>query len=262
MNTFYNKRQAAPKTSQDFIFGTRAVIEAVLAGKDIDKILIRKNLESSLSAELYEALKGQRIPVQRVPVEKLNRVTTKNHQGVVAFLSPITYQRLEDLIPSIYEAGETPFFVLLDGITDVRNLGAIARTCDATGVHALVVPATHTAAINADAVKTSAGALNTLPVCRENTLREAMMLLKNSGVKLVATSEKGALDYTKADYSGPIALVMGAEDTGVAPEHLKLCDQLVSLPMLGRIASLNVSVAAGVLLYESIKQRTHGASLD
>lgn len=258
MHSFYNKRPASPKPAHDFIFGTRAVIEAIKAGKDIDKILIKKNLESALSAELFEALKGQRIPLQRVPVEKLNRVTTKNHQGVVAFLSPITFQRLEDLIPSIYEAGETPFFVLLDGITDVRNLGAIARTCDATGVHALVVPATHTAAINADAVKTSAGALNTLPVCRENTLREAMMLLKHSGVRLVAATEKGARDYTSADYSGPIALVMGAEDTGVAPEHLKLCDDFVRLPMLGRIASLNVSVAAGVFMYEIIKHRTHG----
>ncbi len=252
----YNHRYPTQnKPNQDFIFGTRAVIEAIYAGKDIDKILIRKNLESDLSSELLECLKGSLIPVQRVPVEKLNRITMKNHQGVIAFLSPITFQHLEDIIPTIYEEGKNPFLLLLDGVTDVRNLGAIARTCDAAGVQALVVPATHTAAINADAVKTSAGALNTLTVCREKTLRDAIMLLKHSGVRIVAASEKATIDYSAADYSGPIALVMGAEDTGVAPEHLKLCDELVRIPMHGNIASLNVSVAAGILLYEALKQR-------
>lgn len=252
----YNRpypKQNTPK--QDFIFGIRAVIEAIQAGKDIDKILIRKNLESDLSIELFSCLKGSQIPVQRVPAEKLNRITMKNHQGVIAFLSPITFQHLEDIIPSIYEAGESPFFVLLDGVTDVRNLGAVARTCDAAGVHALVVPATHTAAINADAVKTSAGALNTLTVCRESTLREAILLLKHSGVRIIAASEKATQIYTAADYSGPIALVMGAEDTGVAQENLKLCHELVKIPMHGKIASLNVSVAAGILLYETLKHR-------
>lgn len=252
---YNHKYPPQSKPNQDFIFGTRAVIEAIHAGKDIDKIIIRKNLESDLSAELLGCLKGSLIPVQRVPVEKLNRITMKNHQGVIAFLSPITFQHLEDIIPTIYEEGKTPFFVLLDGVTDVRNLGAIARTCDAAGVQALVVPATHTAAINADAVKTSAGALNTLTVCREKTLREAIMLLKHSGVRIVAASEKADIEYTAADYSGPIALIMGAEDTGVAPEHLKLCDELVKIPMLGNIASLNVSVAAGILMYEALKQR-------
>ncbi|MDP4277119.1 MAG: 23S rRNA (guanosine(2251)-2'-O)-methyltransferase RlmB [Bacteroidota bacterium] len=252
---FYKPKQSSQKSGTDFIFGTRAVIEAVLAGKEIDKILIRKNLESELVNELFEALKGKRIPIQRVPVEKLNRVTMKNHQGVVAFLSAVTYQRLEDIIPTLYEEGKNPFFVLLDGITDVRNLGAIARTCDCAGVHAIVVPETNSASINADAVKTSAGALLSLTVCREKNLREAILLLKNSGVHLIAASEKATTDYTKADYSGPLAIVMGAEDSGIAPEHLKLCDELVRIPLLGNIASLNVSVAAGILLYEALKHR-------
>jgi len=254
-NNAYRNRPPLKKTGNDFIFGIRAVIEAVLAGREIDKILIRNGLESELSGELFDVLKGKQIPVQRVPVEKLNRVTLKNHQGVVAYLSAVTYQHLEDIIPTLYEEGKVPFFVLLDGVTDVRNLGAIARTCDCAGVHAIVVPATNSAGINADAVKTSAGALHSLTVCREKTLRDAILLLKHSGVHLIAASEKAASDYTSADYSGPLAIVMGAEDTGVSPDHLRLCDELVRIPMHGNIASLNVSVAAGILLYEALKHR-------
>jgi 23S rRNA (guanosine2251-2'-O)-methyltransferase len=251
----FRSRPSSKKPTSDFIFGTRSVIEAVLAGKEIDKILIRKNIESDLVGELFDVLKGKQIPVQRVPVEKLNRVTMKNHQGVVAFLSAVTYQHLEDIIPTLYEEGKVPFIMLLDGITDVRNLGAIARTCECAGVHAVVVPATNSAGINADAVKTSAGALHTLTVCREKNLREAILFLKNSGVHLIAATEKAVTDYTEADYSGPTAIVMGAEDTGVSPEHLRLCDELVRIPLYGKIASLNVSVAAGILIYEALKHR-------
>jgi 23S rRNA (guanosine2251-2'-O)-methyltransferase len=239
----------------EFIFGIRAVLEAVLAGKDIDKVLIKKDLETELTKELLDALRGTRIPLQRVPVEKLNRVTMKNHQGVVAFVSEVTYQCLEDIIPTLYEEGKIPFIVLLDGITDVRNFGAIARTCECAGVHAIVIPMTDSVSVNADAVKTSAGALHTLPVCREKTIREAILLLKNSGVKVVAASEKAADSYIKPDYTGPVAIVMGAEDTGIASENLRLCDDLVQIPILGKIASLNVSVAAGILMYEVVKQR-------
>jgi len=243
------------KQSSDFIFGTRSVIEAVLAGKEIDKILVRKNLESELFGELLNAIKGKDIPVQRVPVEKLNRITMKNHQGVVAFISAVTYQRLEDIIPTLFEDGKVPFFILLDGVTDVRNFGAIARTCECAGVDAIVVPVTNSAGINADAVKTSAGALHTLTVCREKNLREAIHLLKDSGIHVIAATEKASKIYTEGDYSAPLAIVMGAEDTGVAPEHLRICDELVSIPLLGKIASLNVSVAAGILMYEALRQR-------
>lgn len=254
----YTKRPFVRKPNEnnsEFIFGVRAVMEAVLAGKDIDKILVRKDLESELSKELFDALKGIRVPIQRVPVEKLNRVTMKNHQGVVAFISAVTYQRLEDILPTLYEEGKSPFIVLLDGITDVRNFGAIARTCECAGVHAIVIPMTDSVSVNADAMKTSAGALHTLPVCRENSIRESILLLKNSGVKVIAASEKAADSYTKSDYSGPVAIVMGAEDTGIASENLRICDELVQIPILGKIGSLNVSVAAGILMYEAVKHR-------
>jgi len=254
----YTKKPFIRKPSEnrsEFIFGVRAVLEAILAGKDIDKILIKKDLESDLSKELFDALKGTRVPIQRVPLEKLNRVTMKNHQGVVAFISEVTYQRLEDILPTLYEEGKNPFIVLLDGITDVRNFGAIARTCECAGVDAIVIPMTDSVSVNADAVKTSAGALHTLPVCREWSIRDSIILLKNSGVKVIAASEKAAESYTKSDYSGPVAIVMGAEDTGIANENLRICDELVQIPILGKIGSLNVSVAAGILLYEAVKHR-------
>jgi 23S rRNA (guanosine2251-2'-O)-methyltransferase len=254
----YTKKPFVRKINEnrsEFIFGVRAVLEAVLAGKDIDKILVRKDLESELTKELFDALRGSRVPVQRVPVEKLNRVTMKNHQGVVAFVSEVTYQRLEDILPLLYEEGKNPFIVLLDGVTDVRNFGAIARTCECAGVHAVVIPMTDSVSVNADAVKTSAGALHTLPVCREKTIREAILLLKNSGVRVIAATEKASDNYTDTAYSGPIAIVMGAEDTGIAGENLRLCDALVQIPIFGKISSLNVSVAAGILLYEAVKHR-------
>ena len=250
---YYNRKQ--PGSGNEMIFGIRAVMEAVAAGKDVDKIWIRKNLESNLARELFEQLKGTNIPVQRVPQEKLNHITTKNHQGVIAFVSPVTYQRLEQLVPLWYEAGKQPLVVALDSVTDVRNFGAIARTCACAGVDAIVLPMNNSVTVNADAVKTSAGALHTLPVCRENSLRDALRYLKDSGFHLVAATEKASQMYTAADYSGPTVIVMGAEDTGIAPEHLRICDELVQIPILGNIASLNVSVAAGLMIYEAVRQR-------
>jgi len=243
------------KSNNDFIFGIRSVIEAVKAGKEIDKILVKKNLESELFSELMNEIRGMDIPLQRVPVEKLNRITMKNHQGVVAFISSVTYQKIENIIPGIFETGKNPFFVVLDGVTDVRNLGAIARTCDCSGVDALVIPTTNSAGINADAVKTSAGALHSLPVCREKSLRESIIFMKNSGIKVVAASEKAAISYNDVDFKGPIAIIMGSEEDGVSAENLKICDELVSIPILGNISSLNVSVAAGILMYEVVRQR-------
>ena len=237
------------------IFGVRAVIEALKADKEVDKIFMRRDMSNELTRELYTALKGRNMAVVKVPLEKLNRLTRKNHQGVIAFTTSITYRHIEDIIPSLYEEGESPFVVVLDGVTDVRNFGAIARTCECAGVHAIVVPVHRSAAANADAVKTSAGALHTLPVCRENNISETIKFLKSSGLKIVAASEKSPLDYTKADYTGPLAIVMGAEDEGVSPENLRLCDETVSIPIRGTIQSLNVSVAAGILIYEAIKQR-------
>ena len=227
----------------EMIFGVRAVIEAIQAGKDIDKILVKKDIQSDLSKELFAALKGLLIPVQRVPVERINKITRKNHQGVVAFISAVTYQKTEDIVPFLYEQGKNPLFVMLDGVTDVRNFGAIARTCECAAV---------------DAIKTSAGALHKLPVCREQNLRQTLQYLKDSGFRIVAATEKGDYDYTKADYTGPMCIIMGAEDKGVSYDNLALCDEWVKIPMLGTIESLNVSVAAGILIYEAVKQRFGG----
>ena len=242
----------------EMIFGARAVIEAIQAGKEIDKVLIKKDIQSDLSKELLAALKDTFIPVQRVPVERINRITKKNHQGVIAFISPITYQRTEDIVPFLFEQGKNPLLIMLDGLTDVRNFGAIARTCECAGVDAIIIPNKNSVSVNADAIKTSAGALHTLPVCREANLRNTIKFLKDSGFKIIAATEKGDYDYTKADYEGPTCIIMGAEDTGVSYDNLALCDEWVKSPMLGTIESLNVSVAAGVLIYEAIKQRGFG----
>lgn len=237
------------------IFGVRAVIEAVQAGKDIDKILVKKDIQSELSKELFAALKGLLIPVQRVPVERINKITKKNHQGVVAFISAVTYQKTEYLVPTLFEEGKVPFFVMLDGITDVRNFGAIARTCKCAGVDAVIIPAHNSVSVNADAMKTSAGALHTLPVCREQSLTSTIKYLKESGFQIIAATEKGDYDYTQANYKDPVCIIMGAEDTGVPYDHLALCDEWVKIPLYGTIESLNVSVAAGILMYEAVKQR-------
>lgn len=242
----------------EMIFGARAVIEAIQAEKEIDKVLIKKDIQSDLSKELLAALKDTFIPVQRVPVERINRITKKNHQGVIAFISPITYQRTEDIVPFLFEQGKNPLLIMLDGLTDVRNFGAIARTCECAGVDAIIIPNKNSVSVNADAIKTSAGALHTLPVCREANLRNTIKFLKDSGFKIIAATEKGDYDYTKADYEGPTCIIMGAEDTGVSYDNLALCDEWVKIPMLGTIESLNVSVAAGVLIYEAIKQRGFG----
>ena len=166
----------------EMIFGVRAVIEAIQAGKEIDKILVKKDIQSDLSKELFAALKGTLIPVQRVPVERINRITRKNHQGVVAFISSVTYQKTEDLVPFLFEQGKNPFFVMLDGVTDVRNFGAIARTCECAGVDAIVIPSRGSVTVNADAIKTSAGALHVLPVCKEKSITEAIRFFRSKSL--------------------------------------------------------------------------------
>ncbi|MDR0231636.1 MAG: 23S rRNA (guanosine(2251)-2'-O)-methyltransferase RlmB [Dysgonamonadaceae bacterium] len=239
----------------EMIFGTRAVIEAIQAGKEVDKILMKRDLQSDLSRELFAIIKDTNIPLQRVPQEKLDHLTRKNHQGVIAFISAVTYQKIEDIVPFLYEQGKIPFIVLLDGVTDVRNFGAIARTCECAGVDAIVIPARNSVSVNADAVKTSAGALHTLPVCKESSINESIKFLKNCGFKVVAATEKSKKDYTTIDYTVPTAIVMGGEDMGVTMDNLRICDEMVSIPILGNIASLNVSAAAAVLLYEVVRQR-------
>lgn len=241
--------------SEDYIFGIRAVIEAIQAGKDIDRVYIKKDLSGELASELFDLMRKHHIVSRRVPVERINKITRKNHQGVVALLSAVTYDSLDRIIPELYEAGVLPFIVVLDGVTDVRNFGAIARTCECAGVDAIVIPTHNSVSVNADAVKTSAGALHHLPICRESSTLAAVKQLKNSGYKIVAVTEKADINYTLTDYTVPVALVLGAEDTGISPEILRLSDIFVSIPMFGKIGSLNVSVAAGVTIYEVVRQR-------
>lgn len=240
----------------DYIYGIRAVIEAVEAGKEIDKVFVNRDLHGDLARELMGILKSNGILVQKVPAEKLDRITRKNHQGVIAILSAVTYDSLANLVPIIYEDGRMPFIVLLDGVTDVRNFGAIARTCECAGADAIVIPRRGGVRVNADAMKTSAGALNYLPVCRENSILNAVKFLKDNGFHVFAASEKSVLNYTCADYASvPVAIVMGAEDVGISEDVLRFCDTKVAIPQLGKIGSLNVSVAAGILIYEVVRQR-------
>ena len=239
---------------KDMIFGIRAVIEAAEAGKDIDKVLVKRELTGELFKELQQVLKYYDIPMQKVPVERIDRITRKNHQGVLAFTSAVTYHKLEQIVPFLYEQGKNPFILVLDGLTDVRNFGAIARTCEVAGVDAIVIPSRGSVSVNADAVKTSAGALHIIPVCRENSLKEAVTFLKNSGIKVVSATEKAANLHTQATYTDPVAIVMGAEDVGVSNEIIRICDELVKIPQFGNIQSLNVSVAAGVMISEVVRQ--------
>ncbi len=237
------------------IFGIRAVAEAISAGKEVDKILIRKDLSGELAGELFEMLRGSNIVVQRVPQEKLNSITRKNHQGVIAFISPINYQPVEEIVASLYEQGKVPFIIVLDHLTDVRNFGAIARTAECAGVDAIIIPSKGSVSVTADAVKTSAGALMNIPVCRVQSLYNSVKYLKDCGLQIMGASEKSNINYTDADMTTPLALVMGAEDKGISTEILSLTDTTVSLPQYGKIASLNVSVAAGVMIYEVLRQR-------
>ncbi|MDR2791729.1 MAG: 23S rRNA (guanosine(2251)-2'-O)-methyltransferase RlmB [Tannerellaceae bacterium] len=240
----------------EMIFGLRSVIEAVQSGKEVDRILLKKGLQGDLARELLDTLRGRFIPVQYVPQERLDRVTRKNHQGVIAFISAVTYQRLDDLIPFIYEQGRDPFILLLDGVTDVRNFGAIARTCECAGVDAIVIPSSGSVSVTADAMKTSAGALNHLPVCKERTINGAIRFLRQSGLQVVVASEKAAELHTDVSYNGPLAIVMGGEDTGVSADNLRIADHIVRIPQRGAINSLNVSTAAAIILYEAIRQKS------
>lgn len=239
----------------DCIFGLRPVIEAIKAGKQIDRLLIRQGLQGTLYHELMTEVKDHDIAYQIVPLERIELVTRKNHQGVLAWLSVIEYQHINNLLPMVFEKGEDPFFIALDGVSDVRNFGAIVRTAECLGAHAIIIPEKGSARITSDAVKTSAGALHTFPVCREKSILKSVMYLKESGLKVVCASEKSGKTAFKSDLKGPVVLILGSEEKGISRELTDMADNLVSIPMTGKISSLNVSVAAGVLLYEILRQR-------
>lgn len=244
------------KLKKNTIFGIRPVIEAINDNKQIDKLLIQNGLKGELFIELKTLLKERNIHFQSVPVEKLNRISRKNHQGVIGFLAPISFQNIEDIVPLIYENGQTPFILILDRITDVRNFGAIVRTAECAGVHAIVLPEKERAMITPDAVKTSAGAIFKIPICISNSLKKSVTFLQDSGIKVTACTEKASSFHFKESYTTPTAIIMGSEENGIHNELLKKADSLAKIPMNGKIGSLNVSVALGIIAYEVIRQRS------
>jgi len=245
-----------PASQRDqMIFGIHAVMEAVHAGKELEKVLIRRGVTGENLQQLLSELKKAGVPYQMVPEEKLNAITRKNHQGVLAWLSQVSYARIEDVLPGLFEAGEVPLILFLDQVSDVRNFGAIARTAECAGVHAIVIPSKGQARINSDAVKTSAGALHRVTVCRQDNLQEALAYCRNSGLSILAATEKGNNSIYEMDLTVPLAIIMGAEDTGISNHLLRDADHLVIIPMKGEISSLNVSVATAVCVYEALRQR-------
>ncbi|MDR0295043.1 MAG: 23S rRNA (guanosine(2251)-2'-O)-methyltransferase RlmB [Prevotellaceae bacterium] len=250
----YLKKNTLP----NLLIGIRPIMEAIQAGRQIERVLIKTDLDGDLFRSLLELIQKHNIPFQFVPIEKLNNLTSATHQGVAAFVSLITYADMEAIIGQITERNETPLILLLDGVTDVRNFGAIARSAECAGVHTIVIPAKGAAPINADALKTSAGALNRIPVCRVPNLRTALYYLKDSGIQIVAATEKAPKLVYDCDFKCPTAIILGAEDAGISEAALKLSDEKVQIPLQGEIQSLNVSAAAAVLLFEVVRQRREG----
>jgi 23S rRNA (guanosine2251-2'-O)-methyltransferase len=239
----------------EYIYGTRAVIEAINTGKIIENVFIKTGLNNELYQQLLTLIKEFEIPFQFVPLEKINRITRKNHQGVVAFISPFEYTNIEMLLPVIFESGQEPLLLILDQITDVRNFGAIARSAECAGVHAIIIPEKGMARIGADAIKTSAGALHNMPVCKVNNLLKTIQYLKESGIQIVAATEKASKIYTQGNFKTPVAIVMGSEESGISQSILNISDQQLKIPLFGNIESLNVSVSAALMMYEAVRQR-------
>lgn len=237
------------------IYGLRPVIEAIKSGKEIDKILFQKGLKGTIYNELRTLAFNKNIAIQFVPVEKLNRITRKNHQGIVAYISLINYYNIEDILPMVYEKGETPLFLILDRITDVRNIGAITRTAECAGVQAIIIPDKGSAQINADAIKSSAGALHLVNIVKSRNLKNTIKYLKDSGIQIVACTEKSDDYYYSTDFTIPTAIIMGSEENGISNDLLNISDCKVKIPVKGEIESLNVSVASAVVVYEAVKQR-------
>ncbi len=243
------------KTEGNYIFGTRPIMEALKLGKELDKVLLQQGAQGDQIMELRIYLRENGVPHQYVPQQKLDSITDRNHQGAIAYISPIPYQKLDLIVPQLLEEGKVPLLLILDRITDVRNFGAIARAAECAGVHAIVIPTAGAARINEDAVKTSAGALFKVPVCREENLKYTLAFLQASGVQIVACTEKSKELFYEADFTVPTAIIMGSEEDGITPGLLKTADRLAAIPLAGSTGSLNVSVAAGVILYEAVRQR-------
>lgn len=256
-NRSYRKpnRRYDDEEDVNIIYGVHPVIEAIRSKRPINKIFIQKGMQKELFKELKEELANKKYHLQFVPIHKLNRMCRKNHQGVVAQVSPVDYQEIEPILEKLYEEGEVPLFLILDRLTDVRNFGAIARTAECQGVHGIIIPQKDSVSITGDALKTSAGALNKIPVAKVDDLSSMINYLKNSGVQIVASTEKASQELSQVDFSVPTAIVMGSEETGVSTKILSESDVKAKIPMSGEIGSLNVSVAAAIMMYEANRQR-------
>ena len=237
------------------IYGTRAVIEAIVAGKTIERVMVQTGLNNDLIKELLDTARKHKVQLSFVPAEKLKRLSAKNHQGVICLLSSVAYARVDNIVDKAFSDGREPFLLLLDRVTDVRNFGAIARTAECAGVDAIVIGEKGNAPITSDAMKTSAGALNHLAVCRERDLKKTIEMLRDSGMRIIACTEKAEKDIYDINLTGPIALIMGSEEDGIADVLLREADELARIPLKGKIGSLNVSVAAGIALYEVVRQK-------
>jgi 23S rRNA (guanosine2251-2'-O)-methyltransferase len=253
-----HRKYERKKSLEDLIFGVRAVIEAIKAEREINKILIQKGMHKELFLELKTALQGKDFQLQFVPVQKLDGLVDGNHQGVVAFVSPIEYQLIEPFIDVKLEQGEKPLILVLDRITDVRNFGAIARTAECQGVDAILLPSKGSALVTADAIKTSAGALNRIPVCKTTSLKESVFYMKQSGMRIVACTEKSKVPLYEVNLRGSVAIILGSEEDGITSDLLNMADIKAKIPMRGDIASLNVGVSAGIILYEKTRQELYG----
>lgn len=240
---------------KNIIFGVHPIKEAIDAGKQIEKVLIQRGIRSDTASTLFKAIRDRDISFQYVPIQKLNRYTGKNHQGFIAFLSPIEYQDLEEIVQRSFESGTPGLLVALDQVSDVRNFGAIARSAECFGAHAMILGAKGNAMVNDDAVKTSAGALMNINVCRTSSLPNSLNYLKNSGFQIVGCSEKGSKIIGEVDFSVPTCVILGSEEMGISKEVLAILDEIVKIPISGVTDSLNVSVSAGIALYEVTKQR-------
>jgi len=239
----------------DIIFGIRAVIEAIRSGKQVDKIWLKRGLHSELYHELMDLVKAHNLPVQQVPDTSFRKFPNRNHQGVLAFMAPVEFQNMEEIVPALFEQGKIPFLLVLDKINDVGNFGAIIRSAECAGVDAVIIPSKGAARVSSDTIKTSAGAIHHIPICRAKSLQSALEFIQQSGIQICAVSEKAEKLYHEPDFNQPVALLMGAEDRGIAKEFFEMADMAVKIPLQGEIDSLNVSAATAVLLFEVVKQR-------
>lgn len=240
----------------DLVFGIHPILEGLNSDKTFDKILVLNTLRTPQAKEIMNLAREKGVSINKVPQQKLDRITKKNHQGIIGFIAPIEFQDIEHILPELFATGKSPFLLILDRVSDVRNFGAIVRTAECAGIDAIIIPKKGAAQINGETIKTSTGAIFNIPICKVPGIDSIIPFLKNSGIHLVACTEKTEVNYTEVDYTIPIAIIMGGEESGIALSNITKSDSIARLPLLGKTASLNVSVAAGIIMYEAVKQRS------